>query len=139
VTVLSPRTGNAADKAGNPGVSVKVAKPVNSQARNISAPAEPVVRNAIGEIVARPRNVTAGGEHFGATAQTPIAHSSGMTEAIGGPPINRQSPHPFTTASSARGGKIDGAGVIRPITASGLGGPATTAGGINGTNLRPKY
>jgi hypothetical protein len=139
VTVLSPRAGNAADKTRNPGVSVKVAKPVNFQTHNISAPVGPVARNAIGQIVARPQNVTASGEHSGAPAQTTITRSSGMAEAGGASTINRQNPRPVATASNVGSGKIDGAGLIRPTTASGLGGPAKTAGGINGTNLRSRY
>jgi hypothetical protein len=137
VTSLSPGTANAADKARNPGIDLKVVKPTNSQAHDLSAPTGPVVRNSIGEIVARPQNATAGEEHFGATAQTPIGRSGGAAQAIGGSTINRQNPHPVTTASSAGGGKIDG--MIRPISASTLGGPAKTPSGINGTMLRPKY
>jgi hypothetical protein len=133
-TVLTPRAGNAADKMHNPGVSVKVAKPVNSQVRgvSVSTPIKSVVRNAIGAAVSEQVNAPAGANHFGATAQMAGAPSAGL--AIVRPPA-----HPIASATITDRNKIDGAELIRSSSASGIGGPAKLVGGINGTTLRPKY
>jgi hypothetical protein len=134
VTVLTPRAGNAADKIRNPVVNVKVAKPVNSQVRGVgmSTPIKPVVRNAIGAPVSEHVNAPAGANHFGVTAQLAGTPSAGLT-------IVRQPAHPIASATLADRGKIDGGHLIRPTVTSGLGGPAKSVTGINGTTMRPKY
>ena len=131
VTVLTPRAGNAGDRIHNPDVSVKVAKPVNSQVRGLGA-STPIVRNAIGAPVSGHANAPAGANHFGATAQAPGAPSAGLT-------VVRQPIHPLASAALADRGKIDGGHLIRPTVTSGLGGPAKSVTGINGTTIRPKY
>jgi hypothetical protein len=134
VTVLTPRAGNAADKTRNPGVSVKVAKPVNSQVRGVGAstPIKPIVRNAIGAPVSEQADAPAGANHLGSTAQVPVVPSAGLT-------IVRQPVRPIANATIADRGKIDGSHLIRPTAPSELGGPSKSVTGINGTTLRPKY
>ena len=134
VTVLTPRTGNAADKTRNPGVSVKVAKPVSSQVRGVgmSTPIKPAVRNAIGAPVGEQVNAPAATNHFGATAQVPGTPSAGLA-------IVRQPAHPIASAAFADRSKIDGGHLIRSTVTSELGGPAKSVTGINSTTMRPKY
>jgi hypothetical protein len=131
VTVLTPRAGNAADKTRNTGVSVKVAKPVNSPVRRVGLSA-PVVPNAIGAPVSEQLNAPTGVNHLGATTLMPGTPSAGLA-------IVRQPVHPIAGATIPDRSKIDGGHLIRPAAMSGLGGPAKLVGGINGTMLRPKY
>jgi hypothetical protein len=130
VTVLTPRAGNAADKTRNTGVSVKVAKPVNSPVRRVGLSA-PVVPNAIGAPVSEQLNAPIGVNHLGATTLMPGTPSAGL-------PIVRQPVHPIASATIPDRSKIDGGHLIRPTVTSGLGGPAKLVGGINGTAVRPK-
>jgi hypothetical protein len=58
----------------------------------------------------------------------------------GGARIVRPVSSPIATAPALSSGRIDGARLIRPALAPvGLGGPAKTAVGINGTTFRPKH
>jgi hypothetical protein len=134
VTVLTPRAGNATDKAHNPNIIVKIAKPVNLQVHSlgVSEPVKPVVRNSIGEVISHPQNVTAGDQHVGVVAPKPVTPSIGAA----GSDFNRLRPHPVTTASNFTGNK---SGLIRPSSAPAIGGPAKSTGGINGTAVRSKY
>jgi hypothetical protein len=51
----------------------------------------------------------------------------------------QQPAHPIASATFADRSKIDGGHLIRSTVTSGLGGPAKSVTGINGTTMRPKY
>jgi hypothetical protein len=89
----------------------------------------PLVRNAIGQPSAI--SVKTGGLPAEKTSA-----GSGMPRQGGGdvkPTIR-----PSASVNLSRG-KIDGMGLIRPALTAAIGGPAKSAGGINGTLLRPKH
>lgn len=136
VAVPMSQAGNTTDKAHS--LTVKVAKPVGSQARGlgVAEPAKPVVRNSIGQIVSHPQNMTMGDQHVGVVTPRPVIPSISAAGTTNGSNFNRLSPHPVATASNLIGNK---GGSIRPSSAPAIGGPAKNVGGINGTAVRPKY
>jgi hypothetical protein len=158
VDIVPSPVGLTTDKARTTNVSVKNHTPENFQVRRVAVPAPSgtIPRNAIGVAIAPQKSVTASsGESFKPAAAAPIATSLGDGKADGypgEPDIALKPSHPLATASipsvsslSASNpapqnrGRIDGASLIRPSVApSGLGGPAKTVAGINGTTLRPK-
>jgi len=140
VTTLPPRSAFPSDRARETKPSFKIAKPEDFPARRAEAGIA-VVRNALGVPVARPAGGFAVGEHFGPPppAVTAAPHTAVTFISTGNPDIGRQDVHPVAGVRIPNRSKIDGAGLIRPSVApSGLGGPAKTAAGINGTAFRPK-
>jgi hypothetical protein len=157
--IAPSRTGAAADKARTTNVGVKSATPANYQVRRVAVPAPSgtIPRNAIGVAIAPQKSVTASSrESFKPAAAAPITTGIGVGKAggyPGEPDIALKPSHPLATASipsvsslsalspgPQNRGKIDGASLIRPSVApSGLGGPAKTVAGINGTTLRSKH
>mgnify|MGYP001302932453 CR=1 FL=1 len=143
VTELPPSAGLTPKKAPDASANVKIAKPGNfpGPGTNLGGPAKPVLRNAIGQIVAPHEALATGGERFGPARQAAAAISSGAIGSAypGGrivPNGARQNFSPVVAASLA--GRIDGTKLIRPsAAASGIGGPAKRLG-INGTTFRPK-
>jgi hypothetical protein len=60
--------------------------------------------------------------------------------AAGVPHVGAPVQHPLGNPTFASRGRIDGAALIRPrLAPAGLGGPAKTSGGIDGTNFHPKH
>jgi hypothetical protein len=153
-----------ADRPRGPNVNAKIGvkdgTPGIYQVRREPVPASSVPRNSIGVALAPQRSITAssGGNLRPATAP-PVTAGIGDHDNIGGhpdqPDIGFKDSRPVATASipsvslpsptirspsiQSRG-KIDGSSLIRASVApSGLGGPAKTVAGINGTTLRPKH
>ncbi len=141
VTTLPLRSAFASDKARETKPSFKIAKPEDFQAHR-AEPDNPVVRNALGEPVARPASGLAVGEHFGLRPPPTVVaapHTAVTFISRGNPEIGRQDFNAIAGVRIPSRSKIDGAGFIRPSVApSGLGGPAKTAAGIDGTAFRPK-
>jgi hypothetical protein len=140
VTTLPLRSAFPSDRARETKPSFKIAKPEDFPARRAEA-GTAVVRNALGEPVARPAGGLAVGEHFGPPPPAVIAapHTAVTVISTGNPDVGRQDFNGIASVRTPSRGKIDGAGLIRPSVApSGLGGPAKTAAGINGTAFRPK-
>lgn len=141
VTPLPPRSALPSDRARETKPSFKIAKPEDFPARRAEA-STAVVRNALGEPVARPAGGLAVGEHFGLRPPPAVIaapHAAVTVMSRGNPEIGRQDFDAIASVRTPSSGKIDGAGLIRPSVApSGLGGPAKTAAGINGTAFRPK-
>jgi hypothetical protein len=133
IPISTSRATNAADKTRNPPISVKFAKPITVQTHSVGLPesGKSVTRNAIGEIV---------GQHVTApitTSRNDAAHIAAM------PTVNltvgRQPPHLIAGPANPDRSKVDGSHLIRTTMTSGLGGPAKSTTGINGTTIRPKY
>jgi hypothetical protein len=143
VTNLTPRLAQAPDRSPKETPSLKIAKPQNFPAFR---PALSIAagRNAIGQPIARPATPPSDGRRPGFAAKTSVAgfDSSGAAtagEALGASNPGRQNFRPPASVIAPSRGKSDGASVIRPSPArSGIGGPATTVAGINGTAFRPK-
>jgi hypothetical protein len=142
VTVLAPRGGfTAVNRKAN--ASLKIAKPENfSRLPNTTVPIKPVVRNAIGQVVPS-KSAIIGAPRFAPSVQVPGAAPKTITRSIVPPPlvspsnVGRTPLRPTTTVGVSSTGRIDGSRLIRPSAApSGIGGPAHTAGGINGTTVR---
>lgn len=135
-----PRSAFTSGKAREAKPSFKIAKPENYQAHR-PEPTNPVTRNALGQPVVSPLRTTLDGKHFG--VQTPPAVVAVPRAAVPGvaphnPEIERQEYRSLASIPSRS--RIDGAGLIRPsVAAFGLGGPAKTVNGINGTTLRAKH
>ncbi len=132
----APSRANATpERAWRANANTKTGALGNYQVRRVTVPSSPnsVPRNSIGVAVVPPPTTTA-------TSEPTLKPAAPMTLAPQGASANRSvTARPVTTASIPSRGKIDGAGLIRPSVAlSGLGGPAKTFAGINGTTLRPK-
>jgi hypothetical protein len=130
------REGTVSEKARGANVSTRSAAPGNYQVRRVTipGPSEIVPRNSIGvAVIPPPKTATIGEPSLKPAAPvTPVPQSSIANRSVMAKPV--------MTASIPDRGKIDGAGLIRPSVAlSGLGGPARTFAGINGTTLRPKH
>jgi hypothetical protein len=142
-TGLPPRSGSTPDNGHDVKPSLEITKPKNFQARR-PEPSIPVVRNAIGQSLTRPANPAADGKRVGSTTKTPAAdfgaaRASDSTGDRGYSDAGGQNFRPPASVSVPSRSKIGGAELIRPSPAlSGLGGPAKTVAGINGTTLRPK-
>jgi hypothetical protein len=105
-----------------------IAAPGNPPPHRALTPPNLTTRNAIG--------ATVGPASVGISNP---AGNSAKTKGTLGEPI-AQPQRPIVNASSAGQSRIGGAGLIRPALApSGLGGPAKTVAGINGTAMRPKH
>lgn len=142
-----------ASKTGAGRAGLRTATPQNSQPRRAgSVPFKPAARNAIGvSVIPHAAAPGSGGEHIGVAVQPSRAMPTGASgpakpgltsssSGFGGPHIGLQYPRPVPSASFESQGRINGASPIRPKpVAWGLGGPAKTVGGINGTTLRPKH
>jgi hypothetical protein len=155
LTADRPRMPNVNAKIG-----VKSGTPGIYQVRRGPVPAPSVPRNAIGVALAPQKSVTASsGENLRPATAPPVTAGIGdqtnSTGHLGEPDIGLKVSRPVATASipsvsvpsptiqspsiQSRG-KIDGSSLIRASVApSGLGGPAKTVAGINGTTLRPKH
>jgi hypothetical protein len=132
---VAPSRAGTADKARGANVNTKSGAPENHQVRRVTVPgpSDTVPRNSIGvAVVPPPKSATTNEQAFKPAPPLTLAPQSAIA--------NRSViAKPVTTASVPSRGKIDGAGLIRPsIALSGLGGPAKTFAGINGTTLRPK-
>ncbi|HEX4407181.1 MAG TPA: hypothetical protein VH206_00275 [Xanthobacteraceae bacterium] len=112
-------------------IVIRAKAPAKNETRRINSPTVSPGRNAIGMTVApsHPASVS-GGVH----PKAPAVVSALPKATISAPP------HPIVSASVGSPNKIGGASVIRPAASlSGLGGPAKTASGINGTTMRSKH
>jgi len=159
VTVAPSHPDLTTDRPRAPNVNLKTAIPGNYQARRPAAPgpSDTVPRNAIGVAIVPQKSATASSaESLKPMATAPPAFGIGdrgnAGTRLGEPGTGMENSHPAATASvsftspsvptrsfQGRSG-IDGSTLIRPSVAlSGLGGPAKTVAGINGTALRPKY
>jgi hypothetical protein len=130
-----PRSGTATVKAAH----AKAFTPAKVNAPRV--PATPIMRNAVGmTVVPHPATTTNVGGH----PKTIMSGSAGVnganvTPLIKTAPLNVQQ-HPIVSANIGSQGKIGDTTLIRPTVApSGLGGPAKTALGINGTTMRLKH
>jgi len=135
IGVAPSRAGVTPERARGANVNTKSAAPGNYQVRHITvpSPSDTAPRNSIGvAVVPPPKTAT--------TSESTLKPAAPLTLAPQSAIANRNViAKPVTTASIPSRGKIDGAGLIRPSTALfGLGGPAKTLAGINGTTLRPK-
>jgi hypothetical protein len=142
VTVMTPRGGftpaNRNAKAG-----LRIVKPENFTRRpDITTPAKPVVRNAIGQPVPS-RRVIIEAPRLAPSVQVPGAAPKIIPRSIVPPsPVSPSTVgstplRPTTTVGVSSSGRIDGARLIRPPAAPlGIGGPAHPVGGINGTTVR---
>ena len=147
VTVLSPRPGSTPGKGRDVKPSLRMTKPENFQVHSmgVPGPSNPVARNALGQPVSPVLGTTDSAKHFGPKLQTPDAVSSvsraGVAgEALGEANVGSHNTGPLASVRTPSFGKIGSAGVIHPTLAtSGLGGPAKSLAGINGTTFRPKH
>lgn len=124
------RMGGTGDKEHSPAANAKSAVPFQVRRFVVPAPAE--TRNSIGVVVTPPKSATIGTEEPKPAVPVPIsipARSADLGVLV----------RPVTMAKIPEHGKIDGAGMIRPSVApTGLGGPAKSLAGINGTTFREK-
>ena len=148
ITVTARRSGAGRDKiAGSK--TVKLVAPRNLLARRVGVPigTQPVVRNAVGAVVLRRE----GFEQHNDGRSLVVAPSSisGTSNPAGStigkitkPPGSFERP---TTSVIVRPvvvnrGAINGTNLIRPGSApSGIGGPAKTVAGINGTTIKSRH
>jgi len=150
ITVLSRRPGSGRDKFGSPKV-VKLIAPRNLLARRPVAPSgtEPAVRNAVGVVIPRREGIE---QHNGERSSIIVRNAaSGASGYVGGATDRIVKPQgsigrPTTNANLivkpvvVNRGAINGTNLIRPGSApSGIGGPAKTVAGINGTTIRPPH
>ncbi|HEY1983003.1 MAG TPA: hypothetical protein VGH13_23225 [Xanthobacteraceae bacterium] len=115
-----------------------------------------VFRNSVGRRVVRPEiPPPAGAPHATPALPTPAKPTVAVPPvglstfnrpawpkplAAGVPHVGVPVQHPLGNPTFASRGRIDGAALIRPQLAPiGLGGPAKTSGGIDGTNFHPKH
>jgi hypothetical protein len=135
IGVAPSRAGVTLEKARGGNANIKSAAPGDHQVRRLTVPtpSDAAPRNSIGVTVVLPqKTVTTSGPTLKPAALLTLAPQS----AIASRTVIAK---PVTTASIPSRGKIDGASLIRPsIALSGLGGPAKTFEGINGTTLRPR-
>lgn len=107
--------------------TLQIVKPKGAT-RAATAPVEPVIRNAIGQTSSSAAvTIKTGGLQTQRTVQ-------GAAPADNAKPIVV----PRASVNLSSRSKIDGTALIRPAFAASVGGPAKTAGGINGTLIRPK-
>jgi hypothetical protein len=99
-------------------------------------PSGGVARNAIGMPVAPHEDPKRrDGEPSGLRPAAPLPAA-----AAGRPPILKPNAGSIVSPSASSRGAINGTSVIRPGHApSGVGGPAKTVAGINGTTIRPRH
>jgi hypothetical protein len=148
ITEVSRRPDNTRGKVSNAKV-VKIA-PRNLLARpNLAPTPEAPARNSIGVFVThRERPAQRSGEYFPTVTHSPTSGSMGI---VGGTadrltntegPIVRPPPNAnlVVRPSMLNHGTINGTNLIRPGSApSGIGGPAKTVGGLNGTTIRSTH
>jgi hypothetical protein len=132
----APSRGGVSPERARGANATKSTAPGNYRVRRITVPgpSDTVPRNSIGvTVVPPPKTATTSGSML--KLEVPLTRAP--QSAIASRNVIAK---PMTTASTPSRGKIDGAGLIRPSTAlSGLGGPAKTVAGINGTTVRPKH
>lgn len=139
-----PRSAGAHDKAAHSKAASTVA-PRSVLARPAPASVQPAARNAIGVAVDRHEGVNQHvGDHgnFSDTGHMPLAGEHGITKFPGGDSANanRQMTHPFAKPITPTRSGIGGADLAHRVAAGAvIGGPATPAGGISGTSIRPKH
>jgi hypothetical protein len=134
-----PRSGAAAVKDAH----AKAVTPAKISAPRV--PATPVIRNAIGvtvvphppatpNVVGHPKTIVSGSTGGSVAGVVPPKSNEAKTNPVGA------QQHPIVSASIGGQGKIGGTTLIHPTAAPlGLGGPAKTAPGINGTTIRSKH
>lgn len=118
-----------------------LAKPENFPAHQVQ-PSNPIGRNAIGQPVGPPAGAHPAELHFGPAAAAPQTpqHAVSTVTSSRDAKVGQQNFQPIAGVNLPSHSKIDGAGLIRPsLAVSGLGGPAKTTAGINGTAFRPKH
>jgi hypothetical protein len=144
VTVQPRRPGGRRDKVGN--TVVKSIAPRNLLARRMAAPGAlgPVVRDAIGVSVTHREGL----EHFTIVVHGPatgaIGIAGGATGRVAKPEGSIAPAIPNANAlvrpTVLNRGAINGTSLVRPGSSpSGVGGPAKTVAGINGTTIRSKH
>ena len=141
------------DKARDRTPLVKFGAPANFWVRRspTAGASESITRNAIGlPVVPREGSRGPSDEPHGLPAQVLAPAAPGtvqgsvadLNRAEGGidrPTVPRSSTGSIVNAPFVQRGKIDGTGMIRPgFAPSGVGGPAKTVAGINGTTFRLK-
>jgi hypothetical protein len=148
ITVFSRRPPGGRGKPENAKV-VRIA-PRNLLARPFApAAAEPIGRNSIGAfVVHREGPVEHGGPHFPTVAHSPPPGAIGTLGSATGRFAKpdalsvRSVPgaNPAVRVGAVNRGTINGTSLARPGSApSGVGGPAKTAAGLNGSAIRPRY
>ena len=143
LTALPLRSALTSDKSVVAKPSSKITKPGNFPASRPGL-STPVARNAIGQPLTPAANPTGDGQRLGSAAKPQaegfdVTRTAAPGEGVGESNVRRQIFHPLESVSNPGRGKIDGAGLSRPATPSGLGGPAKSLAGINGTTVRPKH
>jgi hypothetical protein len=146
ITVQPRRSGRGRDRVGGP-KAVKLGAPRNLLARRPVAPSgtEPAVRNAVGVVISRREGIE---QHSGERSSIIVRNAaSGALGAMDGSAKPQGSIRRPTTNANlivrpvvVNRGAINGTSLIRPGSApSGIGGPAKTAAGLNGTTIRPPH
>jgi hypothetical protein len=119
-------------------VHLNVFTPGKFDAPHAIAPVAPVIRNSIGMTV---HPIVNGSDHLRPASPA----GAGMPNTVPRAGETKSGPvsvpqHPIVNASAVNQGRIAGPGLIRPTPAlSGLGGPAKTAVGVNGTTIHLKH
>jgi hypothetical protein len=145
---VQPHPNDGRDKGGN-GKLVKSVAPRNLLApRNLARGASaPAMRNSIGAAAIGRE----GAERYASPRISNSVHStaSGIMSVVGNPTghlansvpaVGRPAPNPNAIIRPGPlNAKIDGTGIFRPGSGpSGIGGPAKSLAGINGTAIRPR-
>lgn len=148
ITVPPRRSGGGRDKIAGP-KAVKLVPPRNLLARRAAVPsgAEPVVRNAVGAVVLRHAGFEQhNGERSLTVVPSSISGTSNPAASAIGRPVKSLGPSERPTTSLivrpvvVNRSAINGTNLIRAGSApSGIGGPAKTVAGINGTTIRPPH
>lgn len=120
------------------GVKLKATPVPQLHGAPVTAPANTVLRNAIGLPVVRHDAVPGSGPHL---ANAPPAAGFSPAARVASPGAGPGAPagHQNPNIGLAPRGSISGTGMSRsPVAPATLGGPAKVAAGINGSTLRPK-
>jgi hypothetical protein len=136
--IAVPRPASPPDKGQGAKAGVKIVAPDHPQVRHAPSLSAPTARDAIGMPLVR-HDVSVGKGGAGVGSPVGVGAAATITRpsaGVGGP----RHASPMTGGNMPSTGRIGGTSLIRSATApTGLGGPAKTVVGINGTTVRSKH